>query len=168
MAAADAGADQVAPETTDADTPGVIAPPPLIYAGPLVAGLLFQRVWPRRALPAPLARLLGVVLLPLGLALVGWAALTMRQAGTNIRPDRPATALVTWGPFRVSRNPGYLAMTLLYLGIALWRNALWPLVALPGVLAVITRGVIEREERYLERRFGDAYVHYRTRVRRWL
>ncbi|MFI5210728.1 MAG: methyltransferase family protein, partial [Gemmatimonadales bacterium] len=69
---------------------------------------------------------------------------------------------------RFSRNPMYVGMTLLYLGIALWANSLWPLLLLPAVLVVMRRGVIAREEAYLERRFGDEYRSYRARVRRWL
>jgi protein-S-isoprenylcysteine O-methyltransferase Ste14 len=87
----------------------------------------------------------------------------MRRAGTNIRPDQPTLALVTDGAFRFSRNPLYLAATGLYVGVALLVDALWPLVLLIPMLAVVAR-----EERYLEAKFGDAYRAYKARVRRWL
>jgi protein-S-isoprenylcysteine O-methyltransferase Ste14 len=92
----------------------------------------------------------------------------MRRAGTNIRPDQPTLALVTDGAFRFSRNPLYLAAAGLYVGVALLVHALWPLVLLIPMLAVLQWGVVAREERYLEAKFGDAYRAYKARVRRWL
>jgi len=92
----------------------------------------------------------------------------MHRAGTNVRPDRPATALVTGGPFRFSRNPLYVSLIALYLGITLLFDALWPLILLIPVLAFVHWGIVLREERYLELKFGDAYRDYKTRVRRWI
>lgn len=92
----------------------------------------------------------------------------MESVHTNVHPSLPATTLVVAGPFRFSRNPMYLARTLLYVGLALLANALWVLAALVPLLIVMHYGVIKREERYLERQFGDAYLQYRAAVRRWL
>lgn len=92
----------------------------------------------------------------------------MVRAGTNVNPAKPATALVTTGPFRLSRNPLYVSLTLLYVGIALLFNAVMPWLLLPGVLWVVQYGVIKREEAYLEGRFGQAYLDYAAKVRRWL
>jgi len=75
---------------------------------------------------------------------------------------------VVTGPFRLSRNPLYLALTLMYVGLALLANALWVLVLLMPLLFMVHFGVVRREERYLERKFGDAYRAYRSRVRRYL
>jgi protein-S-isoprenylcysteine O-methyltransferase Ste14 len=75
---------------------------------------------------------------------------------------------VTDGPYRLTRNPGYLGMTLLYAGIAIAADAVWALAPLPVAIAVIDRGVIAREERYLERTFGAPYTEYKRRVRRWI
>jgi protein-S-isoprenylcysteine O-methyltransferase Ste14 len=82
--------------------------------------------------------------------------------------EQPVSSLIQDGPFRYSRNPGYLSLTMLYAGIAVARNALWAILALPLVLYVIQREVIEREERYLERSFGEEYLNYKARVRRWV
>lgn len=149
------------------DVAGVVAPPPLIYAVPLAAGLLLGHivalpiVQPRLAMPIGLAFvLLGGVLVP--------AVRAFRRAGTAPQPWRPSTALVVSGPYRFSRNPMYLGFTLLYAGIAIWANTTWPFLLLPLVLVTMVRGVIEREEAYLERRFGAAYLDYKARVRRWL
>ena len=145
----------------------VVAPPPLLYAGTLLAGLLLQRVARLPAPPRPL-RWLGLLLGGAGLALGGWGFATLRRAGTEVRPDRPSSVLVTSGPYRFTRNPLYLSLALLCGGISLRAGAAAPLALLPGLLAVVQWGVIGREERYLERRFGEAYRAYRGRVRRWL
>ena len=102
------------------------------------------------------------------MALAAWFARTMNAADTTLRTDKPVSSLVQDGPFRYSRNPGYLSLTMLYAGIAILRNALWVILLLPLVLYVIQREVIEREERYLERTFGEEYLAYKRRVRRWV
>jgi protein-S-isoprenylcysteine O-methyltransferase Ste14 len=149
------------------DTAHVIAPPPLIYALPLAAGLVLQHYRPQAVIPAAWAHLLGPLLVGLGFGGLP-AVLAFRRAGTHPEPWKPVTALVVTGPYRFSRNPMYLGFTLFYLGISLWVNSLWPLLLLPVVLVVMRLGVIAREETYLERRFGDEYRSYRARVRRWL
>ena len=150
-----------------ADTAHVVAPPPLIFALPLVAGLVLHHFRPQTVLPPAWSHLLGPLLLVLGFLGLP-AVLAFRRAGTHPEPWKPTTALVVTGPYRFSRNPMYVGMTLFYLGISLWVNSLWPLLLLPLVLVVVRRGVIAREEAYLERRFGDEYRNYRARVRRWL
>ena len=92
----------------------------------------------------------------------------MRHAGTLANPYKPVSRMVTDGPFRYTRNPAYLSMTMVYTGIASLANALWASLLLPVALLVIQRGVIEREERYLERKFGEEYLRYKAQVRRWI
>jgi protein-S-isoprenylcysteine O-methyltransferase Ste14 len=150
------------------DNPGVIAPPPLIYAGALAIGLLVNRLHPIAFLPRVLSRVLGWPLIVGGLVIGSLGFREMKRAGTNVDPREPTTAIVTEGPYRFTRNPLYLCLTLVYAGISALANALWAVLLLPGVLAVMRRGVIEREERYLERKFGDEYVNYKARVRRWI
>jgi protein-S-isoprenylcysteine O-methyltransferase Ste14 len=153
--------------TSSAAGPDVVAPPPLIYAGGLLGGLLLDRLvrlpsLPRRLrLPAGVAAVLG------GAALGGWFAGTMRAAGTPIDPRHAPTRLVVEGPFQLTRNPGYVALAVFYAGVSLVAGGRWPLVLLPAVLTVVDRGVIQREERYLQHRFGEEYGRYRRRVRRW-
>ena len=93
---------------------------------------------------------------------------TMRDADAPIRTDRPVPKLTTDGPFLYTRNPGYLCLAMIYAGIAGLRNALWAILPLPVVLMVIQREVIGREERYLERTFGEEYLSYKANVRRWV
>jgi len=149
------------------DIAHVIAPPPLIYALPLLAGLLLDHYYPQAIVPQSWAHILGPLVVVLGFFGLP-AVLAFRRAGTHPQPWKPTTALVVTGPYRFSRNPMYVGFTLFYLGISVWVNSLWPLLLLPLVLVVMSRGVIAREERYLERRFGDDYRAYRARVRRWL
>src|SRR5262245_5892949 len=98
----------------------------------------------------------------------GMGRRTMQAAGTNVNPALPTTAIVTSGPFRFSSNPLYLALTLLYLGLTLAFNTWWGIVVLVPVLIIMHRGVVLREKRYLEHKFGETYRRYRSKVRRYL
>jgi len=157
-------------DTNMQDNPGVIAPPPLIYAGGLVASLVLHLAFPIkvRLLPRRVSRRLGGSLIGIAVLLALSGFQLMRKSGTNVNPTMPTTALVVKGPFQFTRNPLYLSFTLLYSGIAMLMNALWAMLILPFVLLVMRQGVIEREERYLERKFGEEYLRYKARVRRWL
>ena len=154
--------------TDDQDNPGIKVPPPLIYLLPLVSGLLLDRRAHVPFLPRSAARGLGWSLIGGGAVLSSWFLRTMRDADAPIRTDRPVPRLTTEGPFRYTRNPGYLSLAMIYAGIAVLRNALWTILPLPPVLIVIQREVIGREERYLERTFGEEYLEYKARVRRWV
>jgi protein-S-isoprenylcysteine O-methyltransferase Ste14 len=151
-----------------ADSPGVLVFPPLLFGGMLAIGLLLHWLQPMPLLPPLIARLLGLGLLVLSGATARSAEQAMKRAGTNIRPDQPTLAIVTDGPFRFTRNPLYLAGIGLYSSLALLVNTAWPLVLLIPLLLVLDWGVVRREERYLEAKFGEPYRAYRARVRRWL
>jgi protein-S-isoprenylcysteine O-methyltransferase Ste14 len=150
------------------DNPGIRVPPPLIYLLPLIFGLLLDRRSHIPFLPRGVARSLGWPLLGGGVLLSRWFLRTMREADATLRTDKPVPRLTTEGPFRYSRNPSYLALAMVYAGIAVLRNSLWTILLLPLVVAVVQREVIGREERYLERAFGEAYLAYKRRVRRWV
>lgn len=154
------------------DSAGVRVPPPLYYVVGYAVGWGLERwtgwsLFPESAAPsvwlAP-----GIALLAVGVALGVSAVWVIRRAGSSIVPVRPTTALVTGGPFRVTRNPMYLGLAMCYAGIAVSFNALWPLLVLPFVVRVVRRRVIGREERYLERTFGRVYRRYVERVPRWI
>lgn len=149
------------------DTAGVVAPPPLIYLAALVVGLVLSAIWPTPFLPRGLGYVIGAILIVVAVGLIFWGVRMMRRAGTSVSTRVATKALVTTGPFRLSRNPLYVSLTLCYLGIAIATQALWAIVLLPFVLVVMQRGVIDREERYLERKFGAEYTRYKQRVRRW-
>ena len=150
------------------DKAGVLAPPPLIYLGALIFGLLLGRRFPITFLPRKMERGIGLPLLVGGVLLLVWFEQAMRQADTPASPYKPVERIAKEGPFRYSRNPGYLSMAMIYTGIASLANALWAILLLPVALLVIQRGVIEREERYLERKFGEEYLSYKAQVSRWI
>lgn len=150
------------------DIPGVIFPPPLIVLGFLVAGLIIDRHFRFIYLARDWRDAAASALIAAGLVLgfIGYRAL--RRAATQVSPYRPATALVTEGVYAVTRNPLYLALASIYAGIAIAANGLATLALMVPLMLVMRYGVIAREERYLARKFGVAYLDYCTRVRRWL
>jgi protein-S-isoprenylcysteine O-methyltransferase Ste14 len=150
------------------DISGVIAPPPLIFLAGLAVGFGLQALLPETSLPGALRWVLGGALLVAGLALLFSFERAFHRKATAANPWRPTTAIATDGPYRLTRNPAYVGMTLVYLGIAVLAQALWVLVPLPLALLIIDRGVIAREERYLERKFGQEYLDYKGSVRRWI
>jgi protein-S-isoprenylcysteine O-methyltransferase Ste14 len=113
-------------------------------------------------------RYAGLVIIGLGLALMVWAAVHFRRAGTNIHPHQPALALVTGGPYRFTRNPMYLGMAGILLGAALLLGSLSPFIVIPGFMALVGERFIDQEEAKLEATFGAPYLDYKEKVRRWL
>jgi protein-S-isoprenylcysteine O-methyltransferase Ste14 len=153
---------------TERDTAGVIAPPPLIFLAGLAAGFALEALLPGSTVPDLVRWIAGGAFLLAGLGLLATFNAAFGRADTAVEPWKPTTAIVSSGPYRFTRNPAYLGMALTYIGIALLADALWALAPLPVVLAVVTTGVIKREERYLEQKFGSEYTDYRRRVRRWI
>jgi protein-S-isoprenylcysteine O-methyltransferase Ste14 len=152
------------------DVAGVIVLPPFIFLAFLVAAIVLEAVVPLPVLGAyALARYLsGAALAACGFILIGMGMRRFAAAGTNVPPNLPTTALVVDGIYGRTRNPLYLGTTLVYLGISVGAGSLWAIVLAIPQLWVINVGVIAREERYLERKFGDAYRAYKGRVRRWV
>jgi protein-S-isoprenylcysteine O-methyltransferase Ste14 len=150
------------------DIPGVIAPPPLILLGFILVGFGLDLIRPVPLLPSAVRYALGGMLFAIASAFAFSAIALFLRAGTNVPTRRPTTALVTNGPYRFSRNPIYTGMILLLLGIGVMVDSAWILaMAIPFAL-VIRYGVIAREERYLETKFGESYRHFRASVRRWI
>ena len=152
-----------------ADTPQVIIRPPLAWGLAVIAGLALNWLVPLPFLPVDLpAGWLGAMVFILALALVAWAIVTITRAGSNVPTNLPITTIVASGPYRFTRNPIYLGMFLGLIGLAIAFDNLWLLMMLVPFALVIRYGVVAREETYLERKFGDVYRRYHTRVRRWL
>jgi protein-S-isoprenylcysteine O-methyltransferase Ste14 len=150
------------------DNAGVRVPPPLIYLSALAAGLILNYFFPTASLPIFVSRISGISLIALAVFILVSAFLKFKRAETNLEPWKPTTAIVSDGVYGFSRNPIYLAFTLFYLGAAFLFNSLWLLALLAPVLFVMRYGVIAREERYLENKFGAEYSNYKRRVRRWI
>lgn len=146
---------------------GIIRPP-WVYLGAVGLGLLLHGASPVGLLSDVVSGPLGGVTVLIAVALFLSAVRTLRAAGTPVPGDRPTTTIVRAGPYRYSRNPVYLAFSLLQLGLACWVNSLWLLVSLVPAAALMSLVVIPREERYLERRFPSEYLPYKAAVRRWL
>ena len=149
------------------DALGPVVPPPLVFGG-ILGAILLHRAF---GLPSPLpktARLLGFPLVLAGMLLGGTAFASQRRAGTTPDPYQPTTVLVETGPYRVTRNPMYIGMALIAAGLAFLMNAFWALFLIPGMLFAVDRGTVRKEEDYLERRFGEDYREYKSRVPRWM
>lgn len=154
----------------DQDSAGIRFPPPVAFVGTLVAGLLLERVLGRPGIPLGnyLEHTAGWLALVAGFAIMLTAVGLFRKSGTDPKPWKTATALVTDGVYRWTRNPMYLGMALAYAGIALLLDSLVTLLLLIPLVFVIQKEVIEREERYMEAKFGDAYRAYKQSARRWV
>lgn len=150
------------------DNPGVIAPPPLIYLGFLVVGLALDYLWPVAPVAEGARYPAGFALIAVGLVMFALAVREFFKAGTSVETRKPTSAIVTRGPFRLSRNPIYVALSLVYAGIGFAVDSAWVLALLAPALVVMRYGVVAREERYLERKFGEEYLRYKASVRRWL
>ncbi len=151
----------------DGHGPGIRLHPPAIYAISILAGIGLDKLRPL-AMPAGLhGRLYGGCIVAVAVAIALWSLHRFYRANTDVRPDRPDRALLTSGPYRYTRNPLYITLSLVQLAAAVWLNNLWILLALPLSVFVITRYAIAREERYLEKLFGRDYLEYKARVRRW-
>jgi protein-S-isoprenylcysteine O-methyltransferase Ste14 len=152
-----------------ADIAQVLIRPPLAWGLAVIAGLALNWLVPLPLLPAGVpAGWLGAMVFVLALALFAWAIVTVTRAGSNVPTNRPTTSIVESGPYRFTRNPIYLGMVLGLIGLAVAFDNLWLLMMLVPFALVIRYGVVAREEAYLERKFGDVYRGYRSRVRRWL
>jgi protein-S-isoprenylcysteine O-methyltransferase Ste14 len=156
---------------TAADHAEVAIKPPFLFLGALALGALLSLIvplGPRLASPNSLALTVGLTFVMIGFALAAVSVRNFRLAGTSVVPGEPSTALVVTGPYHVTRNPIYIGFVLVYFGLAIMLTSLWVLLLLIPVLAILQRGVVEREEDYLERQFGESYRKYKARVPRWL
>ncbi len=140
----------------------------MLYLAALVVGVGLGLLRPIRVLPGPWGGVVGVALILAGVAIMPPVLLRFRRAGTTFHPHKASSALITDGPYRFSRNPAYVALTLWYLGIGFLLNNAWVLVLAIPALVVMDRYVVPGEERRLETTFGEQYRRYKSRVRPWL
>ena len=146
----------------------VMVKPPQLYLIAIILGGLIHLLWPL-SLGFPLVfTIIGLALLATSLSLMVWASREFKQAETAVPHKIGASTLVTSGPYRYTRNPMYVSLTLLQLGIGLIMGSAWVLLALIPVLIIMNQGVIAREETYMKQQFGQPYLDYKTAVRRWL
>ncbi len=150
------------------DNPGVAVFPPLLFLVALIVMLALRYAWPLRIGGRPLTLVLGIVLAALAVAIIAWGRSTMLRGGTNVNPTLPTTAIITGGPFGFTRNPLYLGLMGLLLGIGLLFDTWWAVIALVASIPILHYGVVLREEAYLEHKFGEPYRAYKASVRRYL
>ena len=151
------------------DRPATVPWPPILIGAALAAGVLLGRLYPltwpgMNDLPA---RIIGYGIGAAGIALMAWGFLSLQRGGTTVLPNRRADQLVTQGAFRFRRNPIYMGEVLVFLGLAELTHNIWFAILAP-LLAIALYGLaIRPEERHLETRFGQAYLDYKERTRRW-
>lgn len=155
-------------ESVPAQGADVHVPPPLVYAGTLAAAWAVDRLVRWRMPDSRWRSGVGWGLVAAGQALGAAGAATFRRHQTTVIPGRPATTMVSTGPYVYTRNPMYLGLSVAYAGGSLVLGTWWAVVALPGVVAYIDRNVIRREEAYLRERFGDEYQQFSAHTRRWV
>ena len=148
--------------------PGLPVHPPVLYLVALLVGIGLNHCWRLSLLAGRWGDIVGIVLIVLGAALMPPVLARFRRAGTPFNPHKPASALITDGPYRFSRNPAYVALTLWYLGIGFLLDNGWVLLLAIPLVFIMDRWAIPREEQHLEARFGEEYRNYKSAVRRWL
>ena len=173
MAIMDEGQDGSKSQTDERqharDDRGVVllARPPIAYLVSILAGFGLNAVWPARMIPSAIEPIGGWLIL-LAVALFVLSVREFRRARTPIRSRKAVTAVITTGPYRLSRNPIYVSFTLLQLGLGMWANSAWLVGMLIPTLVLMSYGVIAREERYMAQKFGEEYLRYTAAVRRWI
>jgi protein-S-isoprenylcysteine O-methyltransferase Ste14 len=151
-----------------ADRANVIASPTVIFAGVLVLGFGLDMIWPAAFLPEGWSLPLGLIVIFAALNIKLFAVREMVRVKTNLNIRKPATDIATTGLYGVSRNPLYIGMILLNIGIGCIVNSLWIFLLSAGLAVALQKGVIEPEEAYLEQKFSEKYMRYKAKVRRWI
>ncbi len=150
------------------DAPGVVTIPPLVYVPFLAMGIVLDILFPVPVLPHRVQYAAGFAVFAVSGLIMPFVLLEFRKTRTNFDPRKPTTAIITTGPYRFSRNPSYVGLTLLCVGIGIAADSIWILGLLIPAIVVMHYGVIVCEERYLENKFGEEYLRYKRSVRRWL
>ncbi len=148
--------------------PGVRIPPPLVFLLFLAAGLGLQWGWPLGLTESLILRYVGASLCVLAIIALIAVGLMFHQHKTSIKPWKPTTRVLDHGPFAYSRNPVYLGFCFLAVGIGLSQNSLWMTLSFLPAVFVVYHTAILKEERYLEKKFGEEYRRYKAKVRRWI
>ena len=146
----------------------MIAPPPLIFIAGLIVGFALDFFWPVPLVPMEIRIYAGGFIILISFVPAIWMMRLFIKARTNLDVRKPTHKIITSGPFRWTRNPAYLSLSLLVLGIAIVADSIWVLLLLVVAMIVTHYKVILREEAYLEQKFGVEYLEYKASVRRWV
>jgi protein-S-isoprenylcysteine O-methyltransferase Ste14 len=160
------------PKSDVSDRAAVRTIPPALPLLTIIAGIVLQNIWPIHVavgIDPTLRYMIGACISLLSLLLLGlWSVALMRTSGQSVLPRTPTTSILESGPYRFSRNPMYLGMIVLCVGFSIMLSNVWILLLTPVCGWLLYALAIRPEEAYLERKFGDAYVGYKIRVRRWI
>jgi protein-S-isoprenylcysteine O-methyltransferase Ste14 len=155
---------------TNKDNPGVYIPPPLFYAITFLAAVLMQKLVPLEKVffHTTTAKIIGAIFIVAGLLFNFPALYRFLKTKNTVVTIKPATSLQTTGIYAVTRNPMYISLLLVYCGLTFLVGNWWNLILFPFLFLVVQEYIIKREEQYLQRRFGQEYLDYKAKVRRWL
>lgn len=155
---------------TKTDHPGVFIPPPLFYVATFFISIFCQRCFPlsESLFRSHIAFVAGIVFVLAGLATVLPALIKFFLTRNTLITIKPAHSLQTSGIYSISRNPMYLGLLVLYMGIGFFKGNLWSFIIIPLLVLIITHFVIRKEEAYLLRTFGIEYAEYQKKVKRWI
>ena len=153
---------------TKNDHAHIVVNPFIIYIGLAVLAVLLQKLMPLPPLPVSTARITGTVIVILNFVVGLPALIRMLRAKTSPNPRRPTMSLISSGPYRLSRNPMYIGLTFVFAGLLVFFQNLWGVLFVPVIIWLITIWVILPEEKYLEKKFGETYISYKSSVRRWI
>ncbi len=150
------------------DRADVAFPPPALVLLALIVAIAFDHFWPLAVAPRPVGVALGTLFSLFGVAIIAWGRVMLARGGTTVNPYRPTTAIISGGPYRFTRNPLYVGIQSLLVGLSFLVGTWWGIALLVPTFLVLHHGVVLREEAYLERKFGREYLSYKRKVRRWL
>jgi protein-S-isoprenylcysteine O-methyltransferase Ste14 len=152
------------------DNPGVYIPPPLIYVAVFLIGFLFQSKIPIGVdlLKKQGSKIIGIIIIAFALFFMIRGMGQFLKSKNSLITIRPASSLQSNGVYNLTRNPMYLGLALIYLGLTCLIGNWWNLILFPLLILIVQEYIIKREEKYLERRFGQEYLDYKQKVRRWL
>jgi protein-S-isoprenylcysteine O-methyltransferase Ste14 len=153
---------------TDRDSAHVRIPPPIIVLLNVFLGILLNWIWPIQIIEGKIGWVLGPILISVGVGTMIFCSRAFRKAKTNVEPWKTTRRIVTTGIYKYSRNPIYLSFIVIGLGIAFALDNLWIVLAQLSTIGFLQKYVISKEERYLESKFGEEYLNYRRKVRRWI
>lgn len=155
---------------TEKDHAGVYLPPPIIFAGVYFIAFFIQRILPINnfLIEKDAAKFVGIIFFLLGIYLGLRGVARFIKTGNTIVTMKPSSSLQQEGMYKFTRNPMYLGLIAGYLGFTCFFGNWWHIILLPVLIIIVQEYVIKREERYLERKFGEDYKNYRQKVRRWL
>ena len=145
----------------------VMIPPPVIYLGLILLGWLINKIIPLTISSTIWLKWIGVLFILIATIIIALSRREFIKVNTSIRPDKSTTAIISTGPYKISRNPLYISLTLFHVAISIVLNNLWILFMVIPAIIMIVFGVITKEEKYLENKFGQQYLDYKSSVRRW-